>query len=147
MMDAIRNMDQLAAKFSQQIVSETVKEKKGKEKEDIANDLDNMVTKTLGVLQEQGVYAVMLFLFSRTSDKANSAHVIRSKLIAMLTELKDVRAFLDAAALNPKDDKEVLKFYIDKVMDDLDTLFLVRDLYEQTLIYARFGAKAAEKGK
>jgi len=30
---------------------------------------------------------------------------------------------------------------------DLDTLLLVRDLYEQTLIYTRYGAKAAAGGE
>ena len=39
--------------------------------------------------------------------------------------------------------QEALKFYSDRVTAHLDTLLLVRDLYEQTLIYARYHAKAA----
>ena len=36
---------------------------------DIEN-LENLATKALGVLQEQGVYAMMVFLLSRSGDKA-----------------------------------------------------------------------------
>ena len=32
-------------------------------------------------------------------------------------------------------------------MDQIDALLLVRDLYEQTLIYTRYGAKAAIEEK
>ena len=146
-MDTTPNMDQLAAKHSQQMVSETLKMVPGttnKEKEKkMAKTLDRLVTKTLGVLQEQGVYAMMLFLFSRKSDELKIAPVIRKELIKMLKQLP---TFLDVDTPDPNKDKDTLRFYSDKVMDDLDTLFLVRDLYEQTLIYARFGAKAAEKG-
>jgi len=37
---------------------------------------------------------------------------------------------------------EVLKAVTEHITADLDTLLLVRDLYEQTLIYARYHAKA-----
>ena len=138
MMDITLNVDRLAAEYSQQMVSETLKEKKA------AKALTNLVTKTLGVLQEQGVYAMMLFLLSRTSDERGIARLIRKELIEMVKQLP---MFSGVDTPDPDKDKDTLRFYSDKVMDDLDTLFLVRDLYEQTLIYARFGAKAAEKGK
>lgn len=137
-MKTISNMDQLAARHAQNMVSNTQdKEKK------LVETLDRLVTKTLGVLQEQGVYAMMLFLLSRTSDEAKITPVIRKELLEMVKQLP---AFLDAATPDPDKgkDKNILRFYSNEVMDDLDTLFLVRDLYEQTLIYARFGAKAAE---
>ena len=34
-----------------------------------------------------------------------------------------------------------------KIAGDIDTLFLVKDLWERTLIYGRYGAKALPKGK
>ncbi|MEA1908329.1 MAG: hypothetical protein U9N43_04785 [Euryarchaeota archaeon] len=137
MMETMHNMDQLAARHAQNMVSNTQdKEKK------LVETLDRLVTKTLGVLQEQGVYAMMLFLFSRTSDEAKITPVIRKELLEMVKQLP---VFSDAAPTDKDRDKDILKFYINEVMDDLDTLFLVRDLYEQTLIYARFGAKAAGK--
>lgn len=136
MMETTLNINQLAAEHSQQMVSKTLKEKKA------AKTLNNLVTKTLGVLQEQGVYAMMLFLFSRTGDEKKIAPLIRHELVTMLKKLP---AFSSIDILELKNDRDTLKFYSDNVMDNLDTLFLVRDLYEQTLIYARFGAKAAEK--
>ena len=42
--------------------------------------------------------------------------------------------------------RKVLAFYADQVCEKLDTLLLVRDLYEHALIYARFTAKAERKG-
>jgi len=39
--------------------------------------------------------------------------------------------------------EEILKFFLDHVTDNLDRLFLIRDIYEKTLIHARFEAKAA----
>ena len=142
-MDTALNIDQLAAKHSQQVVAKTLKIVPKEKEKKMAKTLNNLVTKALGVLQEQGVYAMMLFLFSRTSDEAKIAPVIRKELLEMVKQLP---AFSDAAAPDPDKDKDkgILKFYSNKVMDDLDTLFLIRDLYEQTLIYARFGAKAAE---
>ena len=77
-METTLNMDQLAAEFSQQIVSETLR------KQMVVDKLTNLVTKTLGVLQEQGIYAMMLFLFSRTSDESKITPVIRKELIEML---------------------------------------------------------------
>lgn len=120
------NLDQLAAQYAQKIVAE------GKA------DIENLITKTLGVLQEQGVYACLLFLFSRTSNEKNLAEKSRPHLYRLLQELP---AFQKAEI----SDANALAFFSDNICGDLDTLLLVRELYEQTLIYARYGAKAAGK--
>lgn len=120
------NLDQLAAQSAQQIVAD------GKA------DIENLITKTLGVLQEQGVYACLLFLFSRTSDEKSLAAKARPHLYALLKELP-------AFAASDISDQNALQFFANTVCGDLDTLLLVKDLYEQTLIYARYGAKAAGK--
>lgn len=122
------NLDQLAAQYAQKIVTD------GKA------EIENLITKTLGVLQEQGVYACLLFLFSRTSNEKSLAAKTRPHLYALLKELP---AFT-ASEIN---DSNALKFYANAVCDDLDTLLLVKELYEQTLIYARYGAKAEGKAK
>lgn len=126
------NLDQVAARHAQEMVKGTSDSK----------TLERLATKTLGVLQEQGVYAMMLFLFSRTSDEAKVTPVVRSQLFRAL---KALPAFADNSQVPPDGakDKAVLRFYSDHVLNDLDLLLLVRDLYEQTLIYARYGAKAA----
>lgn len=135
------NLDQLAAQTAQAIVDDPTLESKAKETE-------NLLTKALGVLQEQGVYAGMLFLYSRTSsDDIKVARVARRKLIALLTS--DKLLFYNTAETPSSADSDnaqkILKFYADRVCDNLEQLLVVKDLYEQTLIYARYGAKAARK--
>ena len=127
-----RNLDWLAASTAQTIVGE-------KRDKTQAEKLENMATKALGVVQENGVYEGMLFLYSRKEDEANE---IRGQLLKML-------AAEELTPLNlAQQDKDqawsaVSKHLIGKVTNDLDTLLLVKDLYEQTLIYVRYGAKAA----
>ena len=134
------NLDKLAAEQAQAMVAQAKDGIQGVKKP--VDTLERLATKTLGVLQEQGVYAMMLFLFSRSSDEAEIAPLIRTQLFAALKSLPPFRDDADTPS-SDSDAQGALKFYTDKVMDDLDTLLLVRDLYEQMLIYARYGAKAA----
>lgn len=140
------NLDQKAAHYAQKIVSKASAIQEVKKP---IETLERLVTKTLGVLQEQGVYATMLFLYSRTSDEAKIAPTIRSLLFRLLQDKEkehELPAFKDKAVpANNADAKTALEFYSDHVCDNLDTLLLVKDLYEQTLIYARYGAKAEKE--
>lgn len=120
------NLDQLTARYAQKIV------KIG------GADIENPVTKALGVLQEQGVYASILYLL------ANKQHNILKPLYELVGELPGLSGN-EKIPDEKTDAKEVLKFYSDTVCEDLDTLLLVKELYEQTLIYARYGAKAEGK--
>ena len=144
-MNTTLNIDQLAARHAQNMISSTPNDKKS------IDTLNRLVTKTLGVLQEQGLYAMMLFLFSRTGDEKKNAPIIRKELIEMLSKLPVFSSITIPNSKSKdaeKSDREVLEFYSsDNVIGDIDTLFLVRDLYEQTLIYTRYGAKAASKEK
>lgn len=117
------NLDQLAAQYAQKIIA------------DGQTGLENLITKTLGVLQEQGVYACLLFLFSRTGNEKSLAEKTRPHLYDLLKKLP---VFADQKIT----DENALQFFADTVCNDLDTLLLVKELYEQTLIYARYGAKA-----
>ena len=120
------NLDQKAAQYAQAIVCNG------------GAQIENLVTKALGVLQEQGVYACILFLL------ANKDHKILSQLCAVLKELPAFQSNADIPT-ERTDSKATLQFFSDTVCADLDTLLLVKELYEQTLIYARYGAKAAGK--
>jgi len=130
------NLDQRAAHYAQEMVEGSLEVKDAKAAE-------NLITKTLGVLQEQGVYAMMLFLFSRSSAEDEIAPKLRQPLYRLLQELplsqnsQDLTGFAENTAA-----QQVLPFYADHVCSNLDTLLLVKELYEQTLIYARYGAKA-----
>jgi len=126
------NLDKLAAQCAQQIIKDTTASN--------SSEVDNLVTKTLGVLQDQGVYAATLFLFSRTSKADQAiAPTIRQKLFELISTL------VPRTTLPPNNAQDALKFVTEHVADDIDTLFLVKQVWEQTLIYARYGAKAAGK--
>ena len=142
MMEHTLNLDRLAAEKAQKMVEQAAAGISGVKKP--VETLERLVTKALGVLQAQGVYAMMLFLFSRSSDEQKVAPVIRQQLheaLKMLPVFQEEQHIPEGQA----NFRDMLGFYAsDKVLGDLDTLLLVRDLYEQTLIYARYGAKAAK---
>jgi len=129
------NLDRLAAQYAQFIVREKVRIKED------AETLDRVATKTAGVLQENGVYACILFLFSRPDKEELFAKVIREQFIKLLDSemLKPLKLEFKG---NKEKSQEVLKHFSDRVCGDLDELLLVKSLYEQTLIYTRYGAKA-----
>ena len=135
------NLDKLAAEAAQQMVQDAPRAKAKK----TYDTLENLVTKTLGVLQSQGVYAAMLFLFSRSGDEGKMAPLIRKNLYVLLRELQNFKGDTELPNFNDETKAQtVLKWYSKWVLDNFDTLLLIRDLYEQTLIYARYGAKAAK---
>lgn len=120
------NLDLEAARAAQEIIS-------GKKQS--AKDTENLITKTLGVLQENGVYACMLFLYSRTGNSDEISKHVRQKLLQM-TEL------LEKKPVKQDKSEDVLKFLTENICNDIDTLILTKKLWEQTLTYARYGAKA-----
>ncbi len=107
--------------------------------------IERLITKSLGVLQEHGVYALMLFLFSRTSKEKEVAPFIRRALYRALLETPNFRnnETLNSFANGNENSTQVLQWFSGNISSNLDTLLLVRDLFEQTLIYARYHAKAA----
>jgi len=123
------NLDYLAAKYAQTIIQKT-KDKK-------ASDIENTITKALGVLQEDGVYACFLYLLAR--EKENGAVVV--------DEMLNLLSSLPFGWQTPTNNSnEILRFINEQVTKDLDRLLLAREVLEQMLIYARYGAKARDKG-
>jgi len=129
----MRNLDTLAAETAQQIIIAIENELQDKFK---ASEVDNLATKALGVLQENGIYAATLFLYSRTGPDARVAPSVRQHLLDL--------AALEIVAESPPDGEaaKALAFVTDHIASDLDTLLLVKQVWEQTLIYTRYGAKA-----
>jgi hypothetical protein len=107
------NLDYLAAKHAQSAVDAGVEE--------------NLITKTLGVLQEQGVYACFLYLHAREKDNAPKV-------------MEAMRALLKALGIE-SNESDVLKYAAD-LTQELPRLLLAREALEQMLIYARYDAKA-----
>jgi len=120
------NLDRLAAERAQEIIRRTG----GK----TASEVDTTVTKSLGVLQENGVYACFLYLLAK--EKENGVVVVEEML-----NLLDGLGFGWGKPMTTGAEA-VLKHITDKVTHDLERLLLSKETLEQMLIYARYGAKA-----
>jgi hypothetical protein len=127
-----RLLDRVAARRAQAIVNQAVN---GAEPQEV----DNLVTKALGVFQEDGVYAGFLFLFSRTRKKDQGiAAVVSGQLLALAAEDLPFGWRMP----EPPDARTALEHVSDEICGELDRLLMTKELFEQTLIYARYGAKA-----
>ncbi len=120
------NLDRLAARHAQAIIKATMDEKAG--------DVDNTITKALGVLQENGVYACFLYLLAK--EKEIGPIVIQE----MLNLLDELGFGWDKPKNNSPEN--ILAHISEKVTVDLERLLLAKETLEQMLIYARYGAKA-----
>jgi hypothetical protein len=175
-------LDKLCAEAAHKIIDNVIAEiiKQNKVSRDAAmstaKEADVFTTKVLGVLQEQGVYAAVLFILSRfgadlgkkdndESDKKVKTEriVTRVLLINLLRLLGNSKlGGLEAAypSENFNDDKKdwiqwvqtnqrnILRHFAEGVngqngiATNLQRLLAVKSLFEQTLIYVRYGAKA-----
>jgi hypothetical protein len=120
------NLDLEAARASQKIIECTMSNK--------SSEVENLITKTLGVLQENGVYASILYLDSRTNKAEKDICPIVKK------ELIDTTKAVVKQSVN----EDNYKYIRDEICSDLDMLLLTKQLWEQILTYARYGAKARE---
>jgi hypothetical protein len=140
-----RNLDRLAAKHGQAIIRRVVdkeetqrnkQEDEKKNKQQLTTSIENTITKALGVLQENGVYACFLYLLAR--EKENGSVVVDE----MLNVLDGLGFGWGKPASNRPE--QVLAHVSEKVTTDLERLLLAKETLEQMLIYARYGAKARE---
>ncbi|PWH13949.1 MAG: hypothetical protein DDG60_09580 [Anaerolineae bacterium] len=125
-MNPEHNLDYLAAQHAQAIVQSLKADPKKAE---------NTLTKTLGVLQENGVYACFLYLYAREGETGES-------IVAKMLELFKSLQFPETPNASKKD--EVLKYVAEKITADPPRLLLAKEALEQMLIYARYSAKAAQ---
>ena len=123
-MDApvFENLDVACAK-----AGKTIAEKPSKK-------LENLITSALAVLEEQGVYA--LFLFLRTQGK-NLEQTVNSKLHEFLRKTPQQSPLLS-------EDVRDIFTALQKMNGNLESLLLSRDLLRQTLVYARYHARLRE---
>jgi hypothetical protein len=152
MNNTVTNLDRLAAQYSQNIISYLVdKDEQGNERtdkkqiNDAAKKSENTVTKALSVLQEDGVYACFLYLLAKEKD---SGKVVVAEILELLEQLgfgwnKPTK---ENGQVNLSPDI-VLKHITDNVTQNLERLLLTKEILEQMLIYARYGAKARQSEK
>jgi hypothetical protein len=131
------NLDYVASQHAQKIVKDVHEKNKN------MKDLYNVSTKALGVLQEQGVYAVILFLLSRSKQELIVSKSICESLYTVLRKVPHVEEKV-GISLSEMEPENVLDIFSD-ITNKMDVLLLVRALYEKILVYTRYGAKAAEK--
>ena len=124
------NLDQICAEYGYRF-AEKVSKADGFD----AKKAEILITKALGVLQEQGLYAFALFCKSRPSVERAGAEEIEALAKELLKELNLINGgdFIDELR---KDDG---------LLTRLDYLMLAIQMLEKSLIYARFHAKAMKE--
>jgi len=120
----VQNLDAVCAKLGAKLASSGNK------------DTENSITKALGVLEEQGVYALFLYLHAREKQWGQ-------------TTSNELASFLRQ---NPSPQDALLGAHNDlftalqQLAGDLEKLLFARDLLHRALVYARYHAKAAQAG-
>ena len=125
----MENLDRLCAEYGYKFAEEIKKALNSD-----AKKAERLVTKALGVLQEQGLYAFALFCESRGSTEKEGAE----KMKEITTELlKDKLSLISNADLLGEIRKE------NGLASRLDDLLVAIQVLEKSLIYARYHAKAS----
>ncbi len=125
-----QNLDERCFSTSIKIVEGTlvnIEDKEKKEKK--AKDLFNFITKSLGVLQEDGVFAFYVYLKSEKDRETKMNETIEKQTVELLKNItgKPLDCTLEK---------------IKSLADNINTLLLAKSLIEKTLIYARYQAKS-----
>ncbi len=106
--------------------------KYGSEIASVSGNDETLITKALGVLQEDGMYAFFLYLASQKKDTSNA---IKDAAFIFLKQDEILGHIFDP-------EKDVLKAIRDDLSGKLDELLFAKELLERTLVYARYHAKA-----
>ena len=128
---SIQNLDWEAAQTANDLLASAQDYK--------ADDVENLATKTLGVIIEQGVFATVLYLHTQTKDKS-PARVFLRELFAVLARL------YPGLPKPPTDQVLDQLGYLQKnVTNHLSRVLMVKQVWEQSLVYIRYGARALKK--
>lgn len=122
-----QNLDRLCAEYGYKIAEQVHSALK--------KSAENHITKSLGVLQANGVYAFFLYQASRGKKEQPGA----KKLITLAAELLNEK---EVALLEETSEPLEAIRKAGGLADNLDDLLLAKRLLEQALIYARYHAKA-----
>jgi len=114
------NLDYICAKYGHDIPTKS-------------KDVETTIQKSLGVLQEDGLFAFILYLESKNSDVNKRVKNETAKL------LHEVGLTYDTNDRNMRE--KILE-----ITKNIDDMFLAKDLIEKTLVYARYRAKALKNG-
>ncbi|HID30156.1 MAG TPA: hypothetical protein EYP19_09145 [Desulfobacterales bacterium] len=85
-----QNLDRLCAQYGYRICQAVAAEFKDKDGKPDKAKTENHITKSLAVLQEDGVYAFFIYLFSRGERERAGAARLREKAHGLLAEQFDI---------------------------------------------------------
>jgi len=103
------------------------------------SNLENNLRKALGVLREDGVYAMFLWLEEKDKSKT-----IRKELTELINEGEIKKYFLnDSESFNIEDFNKFCE-KLREIAKDIDKLFFMKKLLARTLTYALYHAKIGE---
>ena len=125
----------------------------------LAKDVENLVTKALGVVQESGPFACGLFLLSKAGDKpieetpyeAVVACHILSRLLSLPAQyaLADIQQAWRDGVLEPKQvngaKSQIIPHLVKLAGVSIERLLLIKQIWERTLTYARYMARSRKE--
>jgi len=126
----MKNLDQTCMKAGYDFADETIKSFNND-----ATKSEILLTKSLGVLQEQGIYAFFLFCKSRPKSERKSGE----KIIEITEKL--LKTDLELIKTNKGNILKVIREDLAS-SSNFDKLILATQILEKALIYARYHAKA-----
>ena len=166
------NLDYLAAKYARKIAQEMVGQNYGRRNDGSpggqvkADQARNTIQKTLGILQESGLYALIVWLLSKVGNVTDNQQTwgqnckseeefcslivltnmfqiaSESQLAPMGIALPETIS-IHAWEISSRQNKgNILEHFSDTITANLDRLIFTRHLYDQTLVYALFITKA-----
>lgn len=127
---SITNLEPLCARYGRRMVTNDYEIKKQ----------ENILTKALGVLSENGIYAMSVFLLS-CHEKEYGKNLFNTHLRTLWTDQ-------EIGLLSPQNNSvAALLTAVQEMTGDLHKLILSRELTEQSLVFARYHAKAEIKSE
>lgn len=114
---------------------------------------EKVIIDSLSVLQEQGLYAFLLFCRSRTDAKEleNLARKLLSKLnIIKSSETEEGKSTATEApehSDSTESSDDLLSEVRENILADINKLIFAISVLEKSLIYAKFHVKAMEKSR
>ena len=134
------NLEPVCARYGMDLVTLYKDEKTG------LDDRENIVTKALDVLVENGVYAMTVFLLT-CNKKEFGMHVL-TRLISLLTD--DKVHLISKKDVPPGAGRESMLARLTamrRLTEDMETLFMARRVLEGALTFARYHCKALSRLK
>jgi len=124
---AFENLDLVCAKAGKEMAEKPSKE------------LKNLITDSLAVVEEQGVYALFLFLQSQSGAKKKKGEELSKNFFHFLKKVPAQSPLISASGGSQNGKMDVLQA-LEPLAEDLDKLLLAQNLLRQTLVYARYHA-------